>query len=115
MISPDSHEQPRFIGGLPETGVWTAVGLSRAQFFAILTISVGLFLVVGGPIWLHVRDPHFTRIVVSYAVIPIAVTLALAQRGVPRLWQVLAASGVLALVKLVVTAGLLIVLALARG
>ncbi len=115
MTSSDPDARPPFIGGFPETGVWTAVGLSRAQFFTILTISVGLFLVVGGPVWLHVRDAHFMRITVSYAVIPLAVTVALSRRGVPRVWQVLAASGVLALVKLIVTAGLLIILALARS
>lgn len=115
MTSANSDLHPRFIGGLPETGIWTAVGLTRAQFFAILGISVALFLLVGGPVWLHVREAHFTRIVVSYAVIPIAVTAVFARHGVPRVWQVVAASGVLAAVKLVLTAGLLIVLALARS
>jgi len=102
-----------FFGGFPERGIWTAVGLTRNQFAAILTLSVVLFVAVGGPLWTHVRDAHFTRITVSYAVIPIGVMAALYRNGNARPLTVAAATVVVALVKLVVTTVLLIGLALA--
>jgi hypothetical protein len=111
-----SHsERTRFIGGLPERGIWTAVELTRGQFFGILALSLVLFLLVQGPVWSHVRESHLARIVVSYAVIPLGVALALHRNGSLRLLPLVAASGVLALVKLVLTAALLIAIALAGG
>ena len=103
-----------FFGGLPERGPWTAVGLTRTQFVAILTLSLALFLFVGGPLWTHVRDRHFARIAVSYGVIPLATAAALQRNGAARPARIVAASAVIALVKLVVTAALLVTIALGR-
>jgi hypothetical protein len=104
-----------FVSGFPEHGIWTAVGLGRGQFFAILGVSLAVFAVLGGPVWTHVRDPHLLRITVSYAVIPLAVWVAMRRNGRPGFVAVSVASLVLAFVKLVVTATLFVVLALARG
>jgi hypothetical protein len=104
----------RFFGPLPERGVWTAIGLTRGQFVAVLTLSVGLFLLVDGPLWAHLDDRHLTRIVVSYAAIPIAVVPALHRNGALRATTVVGASAVIALAKLLLTAGLLVAIALAR-
>jgi hypothetical protein len=103
-----------FFGTLPARGPWTAVGLTRAQFFGILAASVALFLFVDGPLWAHVREPHGMRITVSYGVIPIAVVVALRRNRVARPGLVVGATVVIALVKLVVTATLLVLVALAR-
>ncbi len=111
---PSSRRAPLF-GPLPIHGVWTAVGLTRGQFVAILALSVALFVLVGGPVWTRLHDSHFTRLLVSYAAIPPAVWVALRRNGAARPATVFAASAVVALVKLVVTAGLLVVVALARA
>jgi hypothetical protein len=103
-----------FFGALPRHGLWTAVGLTRGQFVTILAVSVALFVFVDGPLWAHVRDGHFTRIAVSYGVIPPAVFLMLRRNGSARIALVLGGSLVVALVKLLLTAGLLVLLALAR-
>jgi hypothetical protein len=103
-----------FFGSLPERGLWTAVGLTRGQFATILGLSVALFVLVDGPLWAHLRDGHTTRIAVSYGVIPPAVALALHRNRSARLPLVLGASAVIALVKLLLTAALLVVIALAR-
>lgn len=103
-----------FFGALPERGLWTAVGLTRKQFAAILGLSVGLFVFVGGPLWAHLHDGHLARLAVSYGMIPPAVVLAFHRNGSVRLPLVLGASAVIALVKLLVTAGLMVVVALAR-
>jgi hypothetical protein len=103
------------LGGIPERGVWTALGLRRGQFLAILGGAVLVFLFLGGPVWRHVHDGHFARIVVSYAVIPPAVWVALRRNGSRGIVAVGVAATVLALIKLVVTAGLLAVLARARA
>jgi hypothetical protein len=94
--------------------MWTAVGLTRAQFATILALSIGLFLVVGGPVWRHLREPHLTRIGVGYGVIPAAVAVALYRNHGLRPLPLLGGSVVIALVKLVATAGLLIAFALSR-
>jgi hypothetical protein len=104
----------RFFGPLPERGPWTAVGLTRAQFAGILAVAVLLFAFVDGPLWEHVRDHHFRRIALSYAAIPALAAWALARNGRLRPHLLVGASVVVAVVKLVVTAGLLIALALAR-
>jgi hypothetical protein len=102
-----------FFGPLPERGPWTAVGLTRGQFVGILALSVGLFLLAGGPLWQQVHAGHLGRIVASYAVIPPAAALALARNGRLHPLTLLAASVVLALLKLVLTAVLLVLFALA--
>jgi hypothetical protein len=107
-----SPARPPLFGPLPERGIWTPLGLSRAQFLGILALSVLLFVVVGGPVWRHVHDSHFTRIAVSYAVIPACVCAALAWNRTARPALVLGASAVLAALKLVLTAALLLLLGL---
>jgi hypothetical protein len=107
------EERARFFGGLPDEGIWTTLALSRAQFLAILAVAMLLFVFVDGPVWRHVRASHFLRITVSYGVIPFAVAGALAQNRRLRPMLLLGASAVLALIKLVLTAGLLVVLAIA--
>jgi hypothetical protein len=106
------HAPGRFFGPLPERGPWTAVGLTRAQFVTILALSVVLFVFVDGPLWEHVRDRHFRRIALSYAAIPVAAAWALGRNRRLRPQLLLGASVVIALVKLVVTAALLVALAL---
>ncbi len=109
-----SSERPsQFLGAFPNDGIWTSLGLGRIQFFAILTAALALFTFVDGPVWQHVHAPHFWRITVSYTAIPIAVTAALAWNRTPRPALLLGATAVLALIKLVLTAGLLVALALA--
>jgi hypothetical protein len=108
-------ETPRapFFGRLPEQGIWTPLGLTRTQFLVILALALALFVFVDGPVWQHVRASHFRRITVSYAVIPLAVLAALVRNGRARPLLVLGASAVLAAIKLVVTAALLVALAIA--
>jgi hypothetical protein len=103
-----------FFGTLPERGPWTALGLTRGQFAAILGLSLLLFVFVGGPLWSHLRESHLTRITVSYGVIPPAVVVALRRNGSARPGLVLGASAAISLVKLVLTAALLVAVALAR-
>jgi hypothetical protein len=106
------RETPVF-GGLPEQGIWTPLGLTRTQFLAILGLSLVLFVFVDGPVWQHVRASHFRRITVSYSMIPVAVTIALVRNHRARLPLVVAGSSLLAAIKLVLTAGLLVALAIA--
>jgi hypothetical protein len=101
-------------GPLPRRGVWNAVGLERGQFLAILALSVVLFLFVDGPLWRHLHDNHFSRIVVSYGAIPPLVALALHRNRAATLLRIVEASALLALVKLVVTAVLLLAVAAGR-
>jgi hypothetical protein len=98
---------------MPTRGPWTGVGLSRGWFFATLAIATGCFLMIGGPVWRDPHGDHFLRIVLSYAIIVPLVALAFARRRPFPIGSVLAAIGVIALVKLVLTAGLLGVIALA--
>lgn len=110
---PASPPSPRLIGALPTRGVWTAVGLGRGQFLAILGLSVAGFVLIGGPVWHHVHDRHFVRIVTSYLAIVPLVAAALAWNGAFS-WRHLAGGTiVIALAKLLLTAGLLVVLAIA--
>lgn len=103
-----------FFGAFPVDGIWTSLGLGRVQFFAILGVSLAGFLFIDGPVWRHVHAPHFWRITLSYGAIVPAVGTALVWNRTPRLTLLVGASAVIALVKLVVTAGLLVVLALAQ-
>jgi hypothetical protein len=106
-------ERPPLFGGLPEHGIWTALGLTRRQFLLILAIAMALFLFVDGPVWKHVHASHFRRITVSYAAIPLTVTAALLWNGRARPLLVVGGSAVLAAIKLVLTAGLLVAVAIA--
>ena len=103
-----------FFGPLPTRGIWTAVDLTRGQFLFILTLSVGLFVFIGGPVWAHARASHFWRIGLSYAVIPFAVGLALHHNGKARPVPIAVASVVISVVKLVLTAALLVVIGVAQ-
>ncbi len=99
------HRTPLF-APLPVDGPWTALHLTRGQFLAILLGATLVYVFTGGPLWAHLRENDFLRIVVSYAVIPLAVALALHRNGHLRLAAWLAASGVIAGLKLLLTAGL---------
>jgi hypothetical protein len=105
---------PRFIGGLPERGIWTPLELGRGQFFAVLGVSLLVFILAGGPLWRHLTDGHTLRIAASYGIIPPLVWAARRRNGATGIGGTAVASAVLAAIKLVVTAGLLVVLALAR-
>lgn len=100
---------------LPVDGPWTALHLTRAQFCAILLGATLVYLLTGGPLWSHLRENDFVRIVTSYAVIPPAVALALWRNGALRLTVWLAASGVLAMLKLLLTAAIALLLGIAAG
>jgi hypothetical protein len=93
-----------FIGSLPTTGPWTAFGLRRGQFFAVLAAAVVLFVWIGGPVWRHVHDQHLGRLFWSYAVIPAAVAAAQIRNGTFAWGRLLGATVTIAVLKLVVTA-----------
>lgn len=103
-----------FFGPLPARGPWTAVGLDRSQFLVILAISVGLFVWIGGPVWSHLRTSHFERIAWSYAAIPPLVAAALARNRRFEWLLVVEGSALIAIVKLLFTAVLLMAVAIGR-
>jgi hypothetical protein len=114
--APEAVQQPpRLFTACPRDGVWTTVGLTRAQFFGILVASTLVFLLWGGPLWAPDRGGDFPRLVASYLFIPLAVAGALARNRKLRLALFLGATGVLAIAKLVVTAGLDVALGIALG
>ncbi len=108
-------QRTRLFGPLPTHGIWTALELTRSQFVLILMLSVGLFLLIRGPLWLHAHESHFWRINLSYAIIPVAVAVALYRNGKARPASIIVASVVIALVKLVITAVLLVVIGVAQA
>ena len=73
------------------------------------------FLFIGGPVWVHTHERHFWRIGLSYGAIPFAVALALYRNRSLRLGSFVAGSAVIALLKLVATAGLLVLIAIAQS
>jgi hypothetical protein len=97
---------------IPERGIWTSVGLSREQFFIILLFSILFFLFLDGPAWRHLRDSHTLRIAGSYGIIPALVAFAQWRRGCLRLRPWVEASILISLIKLLLTAILLIMFAL---
>lgn len=109
----ESQRAPLF-SPLPTRGVWSAVGLTRGQFFSILAVSIVMFLFLDGQLWLHTHDSHLRRIVWSYLVILPLVCAALYRNGESRIGTIVAASVVVGLVKLVVTAVILVAIGLAR-
>jgi len=114
----DETSTPRrtpLFGPLPTHGIWTALELTRNQFLFILGLSVVCFVFIGGPLWLHARQSHFWRINLSYAVIPLAVAAALHRNGKARPVPIVVATVVIALVKLVVTAMLLVAIGVAQA
>ena len=102
-----------FVGPLPTRGPWTAVGLGRGQFFAILALSIACFAVAGGPIWRQPHGGHLGRILLSYAIIVPAVALALRREHPFPVARVVVASALIALMKLLATTLLLATIALA--
>jgi hypothetical protein len=97
---------------IPQQGIWTSVNLSREQFFAILLLSILLFLLLDGPAWRHLRDSHTVRILGSYGIIPVLVAVVQWKRHCVNLRSWLEASILISLIKLLVTAVLLVILAL---
>lgn len=110
---PAPRPSSRLIGALPAHGVWNAVGLRRGQFLAILALSIAGFVLIGGPVWRHVHDRHLVRIVASYLAIPPLVAAALVWNAAFSWRHLAGATVVIALAKLLVTAGLLVALAIA--
>jgi hypothetical protein len=119
QTQPAGESRPRarsaWFAPLPREGFWTPLGLGRGQFFGILLASCAIFTLWGGPLWWHLREPHFGRLIVSYLLIPILVLAALLRNGRCRAGLFLGATVVLALLKLVLTAGLDLVLGIALG
>jgi hypothetical protein len=113
MARAPTPKHGTFFGPLPRSGIWTAIALTRAQFLLILVLSVVLFVFIGGPVWAHAHESHFWRIGLSYAVIPAAVAAALHRNREARPVTIVVASAVIALVKLVVTAALLVIAGMA--
>lgn len=109
---PDAP-RPRFFSPLPTHGIWTALDLSRAQFLWILAASVLLFAFVGGPLWTHAHASHFWRLLISYLFIPPAVAWALWRNRRLGALRLVIGSAVIAMVKLVLTAILLVALGIA--
>jgi len=107
------RDSSRFLGPLPHTGPWTPLGMTRAWFLGILAASVLGFLLIDGPVWRHLHDGHFRRITLSYAMIPLGVLAAFGRSWRDRIGQMLAATAVIALAKLVLTAGALAVIQMA--
>jgi hypothetical protein len=111
-MKPKDHG--RLLGSFPKDGIWTAVGMTRGQFLGIIAVSTALFVFIDGPVWHHLRDSHLARIIWSYTMIPPAVAGALYLNRKPRLGLLVAASVVIGLVKLVLTAVILVLIGLAR-
>ena len=105
--------QSPLVGPVPTRGPWTAVGLPRGRFLAILAVSIAGFVLIGGPVWRDPHGDHFMRIALSYAVIVPLVLLAFRRRRPFPVGLAVAAIAMLALAKLVVTAVLLALVALA--
>ena len=99
---------------LPVHGIWDSLDLSRTQFLVILLLSVIVFTFVGGPVWIHARDSHFWRLGISYAIIPPLVLLA-QWRNKRLSWMGLfLGTTVISLIKLVLTASLLVLVGMLR-
>lgn len=110
-----SGEGGRFFGSFPVDGVWSSVGLTRGQFLWVIGLSTLLFLYIEGPLWDHLRDSHLARIAYSYAFIPPAVGVALGYNGQLRWTLLAAATVVIGLVKLLLTAVMLVGFGLMRA
>lgn len=115
MADPsDRTPRPPLVGPLPTSGPWTTVGLRGRQFFAILALSVLCFALAPRPVWTDPHGAHFWRLTLSYALIPPAVAVALRRLRPFPFGRWLAGSALIALVKLVLTA-LLLVAVVAAG
>lgn len=100
---------------LPVHGPWTALQLTRGQFLGILAAACALYAFLGGPLWRHLGEHDFARIASSYTLIPVAVALALVRNHAFRVTTWLAGSGVIAAIKLVLTALLAMAFGIAAG
>jgi hypothetical protein len=103
------------VGLVPKDGIWTAVGMTRGQFLGVIAVSTALFVLIDGPVWQHLRDSHLSRILWSYMMIPPAVAGFLYLNGRTRLGLLVAATVVIGLVKLVLTAVILVLIGLAQA
>jgi hypothetical protein len=110
MTERERSSRSSFFGSFPRRGVWTALGLTRMEFFVILLVSVALFSIVDGPIWQHPAGNHFRRITTSYLAIPLLILANQLTRKKFDLATLLGGSIVIGVIKLVLTA--LIVLAI---
>lgn len=86
-----------------------ASGLSRLEGAGVLAVAIGVFLLLGGPIWSHRWDPD-ASIVYSYVPIPMLVFVLLLARGRFGLRMFLLETLRLTVLKFGITAGLLIAL-----
>lgn len=111
----EDGSRTRFFGSLPVDGIWTSVGFTREQFLTVVSLSTFLFLFIEGPLWDHLRDSHLARVVYSYAVIPPAVAGVQYLNGKLRWGLLIAATVVVALVKLVITAVIVVAIGLTRA
>jgi hypothetical protein len=112
---PDTQKGTRrLFGSFPKDGIWTSLGLTRGQFLGVITGATVLFVFIDGPVWTHLHTSHLARIVWSYLMIPPAVAGLLYLNGKLRLGLFIAGSVVISLVKLVLTAVILVLIALAR-
>lgn len=112
VVKRAAKESPPFFGGLPSQGVWTTVHLSAGQFVAVLALSVVLFVFLDGPLWRHLHDGHALRLFASYAVIPVGVALALARNRQLRWMPLLGGTLVIGVIKLLLTAFIVMLLGL---
>ncbi len=109
-MDSESQDQNRpTFAPLPTKGVWTAIGLSRAAFFTIFLGASAVYVFWGGPLWSHLGEDDFVRLAISYAIIPIAVAFALVRAGNFGIATFVVATGVIAALKLVLTAVLALI------
>jgi hypothetical protein len=108
-------QRTSLFGPLPANGPWTALDLTRGQFVGVLLLACTAYVFTGGPLWQHLGESDFLRIVLSYALIPLLVAVALSRNRALHLSRWLAASGVLAALKLLVTALLAVAVGIYRA
>jgi hypothetical protein len=109
MPTPSDRAQPRFFAPLPSHGIWTPLGLERGQFLLVLALACAAYALFPAPLWRHPGSDDFVRIATSYGVIPVAVALALHRNGRARLGTFVAGTATIAALKLLITAGLALV------
>lgn len=114
MGSDESPRRARLFAPLPERGIWSPLDLTRNQFVAILAASVLVFFFAGGSLRQHAHESHLWRLSASYLLIPPAVAWAQWRNGKLSWVRWLAAGAVLALIKLVLTAIVLVAVGLLR-
>jgi hypothetical protein len=108
VMEAEKRRRAPWFAPLPRRGIWTSLNLSRAQFLCILTGSLLVFAFAGGPVWRHAHESHFWRLLVSYLLIPPAVSWALWHNATFQWLRLVVASAVLSAIKLVLTALILV-------